>query len=63
MPVRCFSCGAVVADKWEEYEKKVKIEKKDPKIAFDELEIKRVCCKRMFLSNIELIDNIMQFGR
>ena len=23
MPVRCFSCGAVVADKWEEYDKRV----------------------------------------
>jgi len=63
MPVRCFSCGAVVADKWEEFEKKVKIEKKDPEVALDELGVKRICCRRMFVGNVELIDDIIQYGR
>ena len=31
--------------------------------ALDELGLKRYCCRRMFISNVELIDEIIQFGR
>jgi DNA-directed RNA polymerase subunit N len=63
MPVRCFSCGAVIADKWEEYDKRVNKEHESAEKVLDELGVKRYCCRRMFISNIELIDEFMQFGR
>jgi DNA-directed RNA polymerase subunit N len=63
IPVRCFSCGAVIADKWEEYDRRVSSEKQDPSKVLDDLEVGRYCCRRMFISNVELIDEIMQFGR
>jgi len=63
MPVRCFSCGAVLADKWEEYDKRVNKDKEDPEKVLNNLGIKRYCCRRMFVSNVELIDEIIQFGR
>ena len=63
MPVRCFSCGAVIADKWEEYDKRVNKENEQADKVLDELGIKRYCCRRMFVSNVELIDEFINFGR
>ena len=63
MPVRCFSCGAVVADKWEDYDKRVNKDKESAGKVLDEMGVKRYCCRRMFLSNVELIDEFVQFGR
>jgi DNA-directed RNA polymerase subunit N len=63
MPIRCFSCGAVIADKWEEYDKRVNKEKEPAGKVLDDLGVKRYCCRRMFLSNVELIDEFVQFGR
>ena len=63
MPVRCFSCGAVVADKWEEYDKRVNKDHEPADKVLDGMGVKRYCCRRMFISNVELIDGFMQFGR
>jgi DNA-directed RNA polymerase subunit N len=63
MPVRCFTCGAVVADRWEEYDKRVNVEHEDSAKVLDDMGIKRYCCRRMFISNVELIDEFMEMGR
>ena len=63
MPVRCFSCGAVIADRWEEYDTRVNKNKEDAAKVLDDLGIKRYCCRRMFISNVELIDELINFGR
>tara|TARA_B110001450_G_scaffold251139_1_gene270828 strand:+ start:492 stop:722 length:231 start_codon:yes stop_codon:yes gene_type:complete len=74
IPVRCFTCGKVIGDKWEDY-KKIKIKynqnkdedtivnvnniKKTPEgKSLDELNMKRICCRRMFLGQVDLIDII-----
>ncbi len=63
MPVRCFSCGQVVADKWEEYDKRVNKDDEDAAKVLDEMNVKRYCCRRMFLGNIELIDEFITLSR
>jgi DNA-directed RNA polymerase subunit N len=63
MPVRCFSCGSVLADKWDEYNKRVHVEQNEADKVLDDLDVKRYCCRRMFISNVELIDEFIQFGR
>ncbi|MGC8495735.1 MAG: DNA-directed RNA polymerase subunit N [Candidatus Micrarchaeia archaeon] len=63
MPVRCFTCGAVIADKWEEYDKRVNKDHESPGKVLDDMGVKRYCCRRMFLGNLELIDEFMQMGR
>ena len=63
MPVRCFTCGAVVADKWEEYNSRVNKNGEDASKVLDELGFKRYCCRRMFISNVELIDEFINMGR
>ncbi|MEK6977400.1 MAG: DNA-directed RNA polymerase subunit N [Candidatus Hydrothermarchaeota archaeon] len=60
IPVRCFSCGGVIGDKYEEF--KTRIEKKEsPKEVLDSLGIKRYCCRRMILSQIDFVDEVIRF--
>ena len=61
-PIRCFTCGAVIADKYEEYSKSVK-EGKNPAKALEEMEIERYCCRRMFLSHVEVMDKIVRYRK
>ncbi|MEW6329354.1 MAG: DNA-directed RNA polymerase subunit N [Candidatus Micrarchaeota archaeon] len=62
MPVRCFTCGAVVADKSEEYEEMLK-KGLSPADALDKLGVKRYCCRRMFLSHVDIVDDITKYGK
>ncbi|MCD6260611.1 MAG: DNA-directed RNA polymerase subunit N [Thaumarchaeota archaeon] len=58
-PIRCFTCGALIADKWEEYERRVEAGE-DPGKVLDDLGIKRYCCRRMFLSHYEYFDEVIR---
>jgi len=62
VPIRCFSCGQLVADQYEQYLKLIKEENKTPEQALDTLGIKKYCCRRMFLSHVEAIDEIMKYN-
>ncbi|MCK4457077.1 MAG: DNA-directed RNA polymerase subunit N [Thermoplasmata archaeon] len=61
VPVRCFSCGKVVASEWEEYQKKIGMGE-DPQKVLDSLGLTRYCCRRMLLSNADTIDDVLPFG-
>ena len=61
IPVRCFTCGKVVASAWEEFQQKFQAGE-DPKQVLDSLGLKRYCCRRMILSNVDLIDEVMPYG-
>ena len=59
IPVRCYSCGKVICDKWRYYQEKTDNNQAEgsKKIkVLDELGITRYCCKRMFLSHVDLIE-------
>ena len=60
IPVRCFSCGGLVGDKWEEFAKRVK-EGEDSGRVLDSLGVERYCCRLMLLSHVEVIDEILKF--
>ncbi|NOZ83129.1 MAG: DNA-directed RNA polymerase subunit N [Euryarchaeota archaeon] len=57
IPVRCFSCGAVVADKYEEFRRRVE-QKENPKEVLDSLGVERYCCRRMLLSQGEFMESM-----
>ena len=61
IPVRCFTCGKVVADKWEEWVERVN-EGENPEQVLDDLGLTRVCCRRMIVSHVDLIDEIIRFS-
>ncbi|NIR87341.1 DNA-directed RNA polymerase subunit N [Candidatus Bathyarchaeota archaeon] len=60
IPVRCFTCGSLIGDKWEDFARRVK-RGEDSGRVLDSLEVKRYCCRRMLLSHVEIIDNILKF--
>jgi len=61
-PVRCFSCGQVVADKYDEYVRLIAQEKRSPEDALNILGINKYCCRRMLLTHVEVIEDIMKYN-
>lgn len=71
IPIRCFTCGKVLANKWKTY--KEKVEKQEPdeneqqykmleanhkaKI-LQEIGITKMCCKRHMLTHIDIVDSL-----
>jgi len=60
IPVRCLTCGKLVADKFEDYQTKIKTGE-DPSKTLDSLGVERYCCRRMFLTTVETIQQIIPF--
>ncbi|HIE19197.1 TPA: DNA-directed RNA polymerase subunit N [Candidatus Bathyarchaeota archaeon] len=60
IPVRCFTCGKLIGDKWEEFSKRVKNGESAGKV-LDDLGVTRYCCRRMLLSHVEIIDELTRF--
>ena len=60
IPVRCFTCGSVIANKWEIYKRKT-LEGVPESEIFRDLNIKKYCCKRMFLGHVDLIDKMLEY--
>ena len=73
IPVRCFTCGKVIGDKYLYYKKEVEKTKSEDTIinvnaknvqqtvegkVLDKLGLKRYCCRRAMLTHIDLIDVI-----
>jgi DNA-directed RNA polymerase I, II, and III subunit RPABC5 len=77
IPIRCFTCNKVIADKWVAYTKLLEEKKESQSVmldkqylekqefpvsaeseALDSLGIKRICCRRHFLTNVDLMDKI-----
>lgn len=81
IPVRCFTCGSVISNKWVKYMElcdKYRLETKQDDVelldidelqsntkketaefkALLDLNVKRLCCRRHFLCNVDLIDDI-----
>jgi len=61
MSAESFTCGKLIGDKWEEFARRVR-QGEDPKQVLDDLGIKRYCCRRMFLSHVDLIDEVLDFS-
>jgi DNA-directed RNA polymerase I, II, and III subunit RPABC5 len=57
IPIRCFTCNKLIANRWDEYQQKLK--SKSPKEALDELRFTRICCRRMFITNVDVLETIL----
>jgi len=62
IPIRCFTCGKLIADKWEEFSERIRSGQKAEEI-YQDLGITRFCCKRMLVSHVNLIDDLLAFSR
>ena len=57
IPIRCFTCGKVVGNKWDKYLELVKVCKMEE--VFQQLGLARYCCRRMLLTHVNLIDKLL----
>jgi len=60
VPVRCFTCGKLIADKYSDYQTRIKTGE-DPKKVLDDLGMERYCCRRMLLTTVETVQQIIPF--
>tara|TARA_B110001469_G_C9375065_1_gene195024 strand:- start:33 stop:254 length:222 start_codon:yes stop_codon:yes gene_type:complete len=70
IPVRCFTCGKVLADSWNFYKNELKqsedtiinvnaktVQKTQEGKALDKVGLKRYCCRRVMLSHVDLVSS------
>jgi DNA-directed RNA polymerase subunit N len=50
----------LIGDKWERFASRVKSGEEPAKV-LDDLGLKRYCCRRMLLSNVDIIDDILKY--
>ena len=65
IPVRCFTCGKIISDVFEDFQKRYADYKKavdagekpkeTPKQILDDIGLDRYCCRRMILTHVDLI--------
>ena len=60
IPVRCFTCGKVVGSAFEKFKERVE-KGENPEEVLNDLGVERYCCRRMLVSHIDLIDEVMPF--
>jgi DNA-directed RNA polymerase I, II, and III subunit RPABC5 len=74
IPMRCFSCGKLISDKWRGYQKELKRLKGDTepqRLYFDGTKVPETaekklldalnlnqCCRTVFLTHVDLIEKI-----
>ena len=60
VPVRCFTCGKLIADKYSDYQNRINTGE-EPKTVLDDLGMERYCCRRMLLTTVETIQQVIPF--
>jgi len=59
-PVRCFTCGKSIGEKYSIFNDRVKAGA-NPEEVLDSMDIKRYCCRRMLISNMDIIDQTLPY--
>ncbi len=62
IPIRCQSCGKPIAQLYEEYKKRVGSGEK-VKDVLDSLNLRRYCCRTMFMGHVDLLDTVARFKK
>jgi DNA-directed RNA polymerase subunit N len=60
VPIRCFTCGKLIGDKFADLEARVKAGEDAGKV-LDELGVTRYCCRRMMITSVDLIDQVLPY--
>ena len=58
VPVRCYTCGKILGNKWETYVTLAQTEGR--KSALDKLGLTRWCCRSVMMTHRDLIDEILE---
>lgn len=62
IPTRCFTCGKVISDKWDAFQERTE-DGEHPKDVLDDLGLERYCCRTIFLTHVDTLDDVAQFKK
>jgi len=62
IPVRCFTCGKVIGNKYESFITNTHSGGMQEEDAMDHLGLTRYCCRRMVLTHCNLIENLVMYN-
>ncbi len=58
IPVRCFSCGKVIAHLYAKYQSAIK-EGQTPENVLKSMKITKTCCRRHFITTVDHVDMLI----
>lgn len=61
IPVRCFTCGKVIGNKWDSYLDLLTNGYEEGE-ALDALKLTRYCCRRMVMTHVDLIEKLLCYN-
>lgn len=61
IPVRCYSCGKVIGNLYETYQRLLDEDYTEAE-ALNALGLERYCCRRMILAHIDLLEDLMPYN-
>ncbi len=59
LAVKCFSCNKVIGHMWDKWTSLT--QEVSPNEALDQLGLKRICCRRMLLTHVDLIEKMLDY--
>lgn len=62
IPVRCFGCGKPVGHLWEQFKNRVASGENQKKV-LDELGLERMCCRSVFLGQVDTLELVSKFKK
>ena len=62
IPVRCFGCGKPLGHLWEQFKQRVASGENQKKV-LDELGLERMCCRSVFLGQVDTIELVGKFKK
>lgn len=62
IPVRCFTCGKVIGNKYDTYLELMQGEDITESDALNELGLTRYCCRRMLLTHVDLMTRLLNYN-
>lgn len=62
IPVRCFTCGKVIGNKYDTYLELMQDENTTDADALSILGLTRYCCRRMLLTHVDLMTRLLNYN-